>query len=51
MNNKRGRGAYIKEDGTSVFWYNKKCLMHGQAEPVPLETILIEDNKGDPKNG
>lgn len=42
MDNCRGKGAYKKPDGTPVFWYNKECPIHGKAESVAPETILLE---------
>lgn len=46
MDNSQGKGAFKKSDGTPVFWYSVKCPIHGKADPVAPETILL-DNKDD----
>lgn len=45
VDNGRGSGAYIDKNGVAVFWYNKKCPLHGKSEDVKPETVLYEINE------
>ena len=38
--NNHGRGAYISSEGLIVFWYNKKCPLHGRANDIKNEERL-----------
>jgi len=41
IDNGHGKGAYIDHKGKPVYWFNKECPLHGEAEEINGETILF----------
>lgn len=35
IGNRRGRGAYVDENGQPQFWISEDCPLHGQDEKTP----------------
>ena len=40
--NNHGKGAFVNTEGEAVFWYNKDCPLHGQADDINPEAVLFE---------
>ena len=44
--NQGGMGAYMRQDGQPVFWYNPKCPIHGKSEDIDGGTVLWPMREG-----
>jgi hypothetical protein len=40
--NNAGAGAFLKENGIPVFWFDRNCPIHGKADEIESETKLHE---------